>query len=537
MCARSVATQGSIVALPSESAIAEVAPSASASHRSASDGPPRQRADPGSVDGEGRVPHQVLIGEPPQPLVDGLRPPVVMERQHERVEQAREDVHLSGRVRVRDRLLRQVVGDAPGHRPAVERSDRVRFAALELGAQQLAEEMVIAVPLALAVERDHEAVRALEPLELICRSCRLEHRIAQRAAHALQHRRVLEEARLLRRQPGQELEAEVVGDEAVVAGDVRDARRARRPRPLRQRREVQAGGPALRALGELGERRRHRGRFPRPTAAARPRDRPAGAPSRRSRGPVPAPASGRAATPAPPCSRSATCEPAGTYSSSAASTSRHARTATACRSSSTSTIGRSSAASALMRRGTRVDQIDASWAGQGLEHHLRDRFDAVHRGRDVAQQDDLVLAAVEGHPRERSRISRGPPCEQRRLAVARTRDHGHDRLARRAQSRDQVRLRDRVRPGHRGSELHVQEIERGVGDSHAFASLPGGRGGTQWCVPVYLPHGVPQQEPGVPSPTSAPTLLPGSIASSSERCRCQENRRRTGAPTRIAPCG
>ena len=40
MCARSVATQGSIVGLPSESAIVEVAPPASASHRSASDGRP-----------------------------------------------------------------------------------------------------------------------------------------------------------------------------------------------------------------------------------------------------------------------------------------------------------------------------------------------------------------------------------------------------------------------------------------------------------------------------------------------------------------
>ena len=36
----------------------------------------------------------------------------------------------------------------------------------------------------------------------------------------------------------------------------------------------------------------------------------------------------------------------------------HAGRLTACRSSSTSTIGRWSAASALMSRGTRVDQID-----------------------------------------------------------------------------------------------------------------------------------------------------------------------------------
>ena len=72
----------------------------------------------------------------------------------------------------------------------------------------------------------------------------------------------------------------------------------------RQRREVQAGGPALRPLGQLGELARRRARLPRPPAAARPPARPAGGPPRRSRAPVRAPASGRAAAPALPCSRS-----------------------------------------------------------------------------------------------------------------------------------------------------------------------------------------------------------------------------------------
>ena len=82
----------------------------------------------------------------------------------------------------------------------------------------------------------------------------------------------------------------------------------------------------------------------------------------------------RSATPTsctPPCTRQrasgssgasrlaiAICEPAGRYSTSAASTSRLDRLATACRSSSTSTSGRSSAASALPTRGTRLDQVD-----------------------------------------------------------------------------------------------------------------------------------------------------------------------------------
>ena len=180
----------------------------------------------------------------------------------------------------------------------------VRLAALELVAQQLAEQVVVAIPLASPVERHDEAVRALERLERVCRPRRLEHGVAEAAAHAIQHRGVLEEPRLGRRQPGQELEAEVLGHEPVVAGEARGARRARRPGLHRQRREVQAGGPALRPLGQLGELARVELDARGLAAAARPRARPAGGPRRRSRAPARAPASGRAAAPAPPCSRS-----------------------------------------------------------------------------------------------------------------------------------------------------------------------------------------------------------------------------------------
>ena len=266
--------------------------------------PPRQRADPGSVDGERGVPRQLVVAEPAEPLLQGLHPAVVVERQRKGVDQAGDGVRLAGSVPVDDRRLRQVVGDAPGHRATVERGHHVRLAALELVPQQLAEQVVVAIPLAAPVERHHEAVRTLERLERVCRPRRLEHGVAEAAAHAIQHRGVLEELRLGRRQPGQELEAEVVGHEPVVAGEARGARRARRPGLHRQRREVQAGRPALRPLGQLGELARRRARLRPPPAAARPPARPAGGPPRRSRAPIPAPASGRAAVPALPCSRS-----------------------------------------------------------------------------------------------------------------------------------------------------------------------------------------------------------------------------------------
>ena len=262
-----------------------------------------QGSDPGCLNGECGIPPQVVIAEPAQPLLHGLHPAVVVQRQSKAVDQARYGIRLTRGVPVDDRGFRQVVGDAPGHRPTVELGHDVRLAALELLAQQLAEQVVVAIPLASPVEGYHEAVPALERLERVCRPRRLQHGVAETATHAIEHRGVLEKLRLGRRQPGQQLEAEVLGHEPVVAAEARGARRARRPGLHRQRREVQARGPTFRPLGQLGKRVRVRARLRQLQAAAWPPARPAGGPARRSRAPDRAPASGQAAVPGLPCSR------------------------------------------------------------------------------------------------------------------------------------------------------------------------------------------------------------------------------------------
>ena len=128
-------------------------------------GPARQRADPGTDNGECGVSPQLVIAEPSEPLLQGLHPAVVVDRQGKGVDQAGDGVRLTRSVPVDDRRLVEVVGDAPRHRPTVEFGHHVRLAALELGAQQLAEQVVVAIPLASSVERHHEAVPALERLE------------------------------------------------------------------------------------------------------------------------------------------------------------------------------------------------------------------------------------------------------------------------------------------------------------------------------------------------------------------------------------
>jgi hypothetical protein len=60
-----------------------------------------------------------------------------------------------------DGLLDLAATDVPGRGPAVQGRDQRRFAVAELQAQQLAEQLVVAVPPAVVVQRHQEQVYAL----------------------------------------------------------------------------------------------------------------------------------------------------------------------------------------------------------------------------------------------------------------------------------------------------------------------------------------------------------------------------------------
>ena len=215
--------------------------------------PPGQHADPGAVDGECRMLHQLVLAEPPEPFLRGPHPAVEVERQENALDQARDGARLARCVPVGDRFLRQIVGDAPGHRTTVQLGHHVRLVPLELVPQQLTEKVVVAIPLAPPVESHDEAVRAPERVERVCGARRLEHGIAEPARHTLQHGRVLEEGRFLGRHPREKLVAEILGHEPIVALEAPATQRARRARLHRQRREVQACRPAFRPLGQIGQ--------------------------------------------------------------------------------------------------------------------------------------------------------------------------------------------------------------------------------------------------------------------------------------------
>ena len=143
----------------------------------------------------------------------------------------------------RGSLLLEPVGG-----PQVQVDDRVGFDASKLADQELAEQRVVAVPLAAAVERHQEGIGCLEPAQHLLGITGAQHGIAERRRESIEHRGAAQESLLLLGHLRERLAVEVVGDIAVVARDregiataVSDDRR----------REEQADRPALGAFDDL----------------------------------------------------------------------------------------------------------------------------------------------------------------------------------------------------------------------------------------------------------------------------------------------
>lgn len=115
----------------------------------------------------------------------------------------------------------------------------------ELVAQEPGEQVVVAIPLALAVEGDHEHAVALEPLQDLGAPGLATHGLAQRGVHALEDRRAQQEATHLRRLTDEHLACQVVHDVAVVAREGGQKIVAVLAFDQRQGRQLQAADPAL----------------------------------------------------------------------------------------------------------------------------------------------------------------------------------------------------------------------------------------------------------------------------------------------------
>ncbi len=104
----------------------------------------------------------------------------------------------------------------PGAGPPVQVGDGVRRQALELADEQAAEQVVVAEPAPLAVERDHEQVRALELEQHLRAVAALGDRVGQRAAEAFEDRRAHQQLPHLARLAQDDSVPEVVDEVAVV---------------------------------------------------------------------------------------------------------------------------------------------------------------------------------------------------------------------------------------------------------------------------------------------------------------------------------
>ena len=160
------------------------------------------------------------------------------------------------RLRVVDRRVGHLVRLAPLGGADMKRTDDLWLTTLQLGAQQVAEEMVVSVPLAVPIECDEQQVRVRERLQHRARAGGVEHRVAQRPAQAIEDGRSRQEPDLGVREAREQLGPQVVRHQPVVAGE-RELPRGlatRRPATPARRgtsrraipRFARAGGPARR---------------------------------------------------------------------------------------------------------------------------------------------------------------------------------------------------------------------------------------------------------------------------------------------------
>ena len=158
-------------------------------------------------------------------------------------------------MRVGERLARRAVPLAPICCPLQVHGQQLRVAPLELRTEEIAEQMVVAIPLAVIVERDDEGIGTREVLKRSSRVVYAEHCIAQGRRHVIEDRRPEQETLEMVRLAVQHLFHEVVGDLLLIAGQTGSPHGGIVTAAQRQRGQRNRGGPALRPLAQGPGRR------------------------------------------------------------------------------------------------------------------------------------------------------------------------------------------------------------------------------------------------------------------------------------------
>ena len=379
---------------------------------------PAQRRDPRRHEREPPVAGDHVLPEQVEPTTEGGAPPVPVVRETHALEQLGSPLRVAARVRVHEGVLEHPGFLETVRRPPMQLRDRVGFAPCELRPKHVAEQMVVPVPLALTIERDQEEVLALDRLEGASGAGPLHDRVAHRPVEAIEDRGPDEEALPVPGEGPEDFGADVVDDEAIVAGEP-DRWQGGPPLLLQgQRGEVQADRPSLGRVGELGRLglggldpgtpkepvrlRRPQGEvvdadLDQPTVGAEPsesvvRDGAAGQGEQRTRRDVAGERHDRI---------------------------RHHRLREAVDVVQDQDERPRSRGERRAETREHPPRADAGRRRDGLEHAWIDALDPIERDRDVSQEDNgVTVGLVDRDPRERAPVAFGPLGEQGGLAVA-----------------------------------------------------------------------------------------------------------------------
>ena len=204
---------------------------------------PRHGQQPGGRQSQVHLRPDLIRGEAVQPSPRGQRPTRGETRPPRGGHQMAGLLDQAGAQQVVQRLVYLVPRREPLRRFAMQLGQEAGLPSLELRLQELPEEVVVAVPLAMVVERDEEEVLPLDRLEQDCAVLAVRQHGAELRAQARHDRRAREEPDGVGGLIGQHLGGQVVRDLATLT-------RGQGPRPVtrlpRERGEVHARRPALR---------------------------------------------------------------------------------------------------------------------------------------------------------------------------------------------------------------------------------------------------------------------------------------------------
>ena len=167
-----------------------------------------------------------------------------------------EQVEIAGGERVLHGLHRRTLLEMPLRRAGMQFGDPVAFGVTQLRAEQLGEQVVVAVPGRLRVDPVDEEVVGDEALGDVRTVGAAGHRVGEVGREALGDRRGEEEVPNVLGLPPQHLCEQVLGRRPAVEGERLEHTRIRADAVVREHEQPQPGGPALRPDEQRRERLR-----------------------------------------------------------------------------------------------------------------------------------------------------------------------------------------------------------------------------------------------------------------------------------------